>query len=307
MAVIKQVVRLAATLAVVCVAGVLTVALWRAYEIAPWTRDGRVRVEVVDIAPEVSGTIVKIHVVDNQFIHKGDVLFEIDPVRFRLAVAQAQATAEARRQDKILRAADAHRRRNLEGAVSAEEAERYRLNAAIAAASYTEALAALDVAKLNLVRSKLYAPANGYATNMRLRVGDYATAGERQVSMVDSDSFWIYGYFEETQFSHIHVGDPARLELMGFHDAPLTGHVESVARGINDRNGQSDRQGLQDVNPIFTWVRLAQRIPVRIHIDSIPDGVQLVAGMTCTVTVGPHAAKARGVVGRALGWLSENI
>jgi multidrug resistance efflux pump len=306
MAVIKQVVRLAATLAVAYVAGVLTVALWRAYEIAPWTRDGRVRVEVVDIAPEVSGTIVKIHVVENQFIHKGDVLFELDPVRFRLAVAQAQATAEARRQDMILRTADAHRRRNLEGAVSAEEAERYRLNAAIAAASYMEALAALDVAKLNLVRSKLYAPANGYPTNMRLRVGDYATAGEPQVSMVDSDSFWIYGYFEETQFRHIHVGDPARLDLMGFHDA-LTGHVESFARGINDRNGQSDRQGLQDINPIFTWVRLAQRIPVRIHIDSIPDGVQLVAGMTCTVTVGPQAAKARGVADRVLSWLRENI
>jgi multidrug resistance efflux pump len=272
------------TLAAIGVAIPIASLAWEIYMAAPWTRDGRVRVEVADIAPEVSGTVVRVNVQENQFVHKGDVLFEIDPTRFRLAVRQAEATAESRRQDLMLRTADARRRHNLEGAVSAEEKERYQLSAAIALANYNEALAQLDVAKLNLERSKLYSTVNGYATNVRLRVGDYATAGRRAISVVDADSFWIFGYFEETQLARVHPGDTVTIDLMGY-DERLTGHVESFSRGITDRNGQPDEQGLQDVNPIFTWVRLAQRIPVRIHIDRVPDSVHLVAGMTCTIWV----------------------
>jgi multidrug resistance efflux pump len=292
------------TLGTAALSALLGWAMWEAYMAAPWTRDGRVRAEVVDIAPEVSDKVVAVHVRDNQLVRKGDLLFEIDPARYELAVKQAEATAESRRQDMILKESDARRRRNLEGAVSAEERERFGISAAIAAATYNEALAAVDTAKLNLQRTKLYSTVNGHATNVRLRVGDYATAGQRAMSIIDADSFWIYAYFEETQLARIRIGDPARIALMGFHQ-PVSGHVDSFSRGITDRNGQLGNQGLQDVNPIFTWVRLAQRIPVRIHVDALPEGVELVAGMTCTVSVEPKA-DGNGIVDRVFGWLAAH-
>ena len=290
------------TLLVVALAVLLGRATWDAYMAAPWTRDGRVRAEVVDIAPEVSDKVVAVHVHDNQFVHKGDLLFEIDPARYELAVKQAEATAESRRQDMTLRQADARRRRNLQGAVSAEEREQFGITAAIAAATYDEALAAVETAKLNLRRTKVYSTVNGYATNVRLRVGNFANVGQRAMSLIDADSFWINAYFEETLLARIRVGDSARIALMGFHQ-PVSGHVESISRGITDRNGQLGNQGLQDVNPIFTWVRLAQRIPVRIRVDTVPDGVELVAGMTCTVSV-ESKAEEKGVISRLFSWLA---
>src|SRR5258708_5244368 len=165
----RRLVPILITLSTVALAALLGWAMWEAYMAAPWTRDGRVRAEIVDIAPEVSNTVVAINAQDNQFVRKGDLLFEIDPARFELAVKQAEATAESRRQDMILRQADARRRRNLEGAVSAEERERFGISAGIAAASYNEALAALDLAKLNLNRTQVYSDSNGYTANGRVR------------------------------------------------------------------------------------------------------------------------------------------
>jgi multidrug resistance efflux pump len=298
----RRVVPILITLSTVALSALLGWAMWEGYMAAPWTRDGRVRAEIVDIAPEVSNTVVAVNVQDNQFVHKGDLLFEIDPERFEIAVKQAEATAESRRQDMILRQADARRRKNLEGAVSAEERERFGISAAIAASTYNEALAALDLAKLNLNRTKVYSTANGYATNVRLRVGAFATAGQRAMSIIDAESFFIYAYFEETQLARIHDGDPVRISLMGFQPL-VSGHVDTVSRGITDRNGQLGNQGLQDVDPIFTWVRLAQRIPIRIHIDTVPPGVQLVAGMTCTVLVEPKS-EGSGIIARVFGLLA---
>jgi multidrug resistance efflux pump len=136
-------------------------------------------------------------------------------------------------------------------------------------------------------------PVNGYVTNLLLQLGDYATVGQKLISIVNSDSFWIDGYFEETSLDRIHEGDPATVKLMGYSQL-VHGHVGGVARGINIPNAQPDSAGLASVNPIFTWVRLAQRVPVRIHIDHVPDGVRLVAGMTGTVQIdsGPALARA---------------
>jgi multidrug resistance efflux pump len=298
--------RVAITLAMLAVAVVLVAALWQRYMLAPWTRDGRVRAEVVDIAPEVSGTVVQVPVADNQFVHKGDVLFVIDPIRFKLAVAQAQAAVDGAKQELQLSQSDAKRRQGLTGVVSAEEQERFLSTASVASAKLEAAQAALDLAKLNLERSVLHSPVNGYATNVRLRVGDYANAGQPKVAIIDSDSFWVSGYFEETKLAQLHPGDPARIKLMGFKPV-VTGHVDTIARGINDRNATPDSTGLQDVNPIFTWVRLAQRIPVRIHIDQVPDGVVLAAGTTCTISVGPETATPAGPVGRFRQWLEDTL
>jgi multidrug resistance efflux pump len=131
-------------------------------------------------------------------------------------------------------------------------------------------------------------PVNGYVTNLLVQLGDYASVGQRLISVVDSDSFWIDGYFEETSLDRIHEGDPAAIKLISYKQLVL-GHVDSVARGINIPNAEPDQAGLASVNPIFTWVRLAQRVPVRIHIDQVPDGVRLVAGMTATVQINPRA------------------
>jgi multidrug resistance efflux pump len=298
--------RVLVTMAMVAVAVVLGVALWRSYMLAPWTRDGRVLAQVVDVAPEVSGTIIEVPVTDNQFVHKGDVLFVLDPERFRLAIAQAQAQVDSARLQQQLRQSDVRRRQGLTGIVSAEEQERIASTAAVAASSLEGAEAALALAKLNLERSILHAPANGYVTHLRLRVGDYANAGQPRLALIDADSFWISGYFEETKIAAIHVGDVARIKLMGY-DATLGGHVESFGRGISDVNDAANSQGLPTVNPIFTWVRLAQRIPVRIAIDSIPNGIVLSAGMTASVSVGPDAVAPSTPRGRLLSWLRDNL
>jgi multidrug resistance efflux pump len=299
---LRCLVRVIVTMAVVGIGAVLLVAVWHTYMIAPWTRDGRVQAEVVDIAPEIPGTVVSVPVHDNQYVHKGDVLFALDPVRFRIAIAEAQASVDRATQRLRLDQSDANRRKGLTGLVSAEEQQKYAITAAVASAELDAARAALDRANLNMARSELRSPVNGYVTNLRLRVGDYATVGQPRVAVIDADSFWIYGYFEETQIQGIHVGDPARVKLMGYRQT-LTGQVESITRGITDQDSQIDRYGLPDVNPVFTWVRLAQRIPVRIAIESVPLGVLLASGMTCSVSVADAANPPKTPYGRLLGVL----
>lgn len=303
MPLLRTLIRVILTLAVVSLAIVLGVTLWNTYMIAPWTRDGRVRVYVVDVAPEVSGTVVQVPVVDNQYVHKGDPLYVLDPVRFRLAIREAQARLDGTLEDLKLKQNDAKRRMGLGGIVSAEEQEVFNSNVATQVAAVDAARAALDVAKLNLQRSVLYSPVNGFITNLNLRVGDYATAGQARLAVIDSDSYWVYGYFEETKMWGVHVGDVARVKLMGYKQI-IPGHVVSIARGINDTNGNPDKLGLQDVNPIFTWVRLAQRIPVRVHLDYVPEGVTLAAGMTATISVGPESQSRRG---KLTIWLQDHL
>ncbi len=298
--------RVVVTLILVTMAVVLVSGLWRTYMLAPWTRDGRVLVQVVDIAPEVSGTVTGVMVEDNQYVHKGDRLFVIDAVRFQLAIAQAQAQFDTARQQRELRLSDVRRRQGLTGIVSAEEQERIANTAAVAGAGLAGAQAALDLAKLNLQRATLFAPVNGYVTHLRLRRGDYVNAGQPRIALIDADSFWISGYFEETKVKRIHAGDAARIKLMGY-DVPLTGHVESLGRGISDVDCATNALGLPTVNPIFTWVRLAQRIPVRIALDKVPDGVVLVAGMTASIAVGPDETASRPPRGRLLGWLQDHL
>jgi multidrug resistance efflux pump len=303
---LRYLVRTIVTLAVVGIGAVLVVAVWHTYMIAPWTRDGRVQAEVVDIAPEIPGTVVSVPVRDNQYVHKGDVLFALDPVRFRIAIAEAQASVDRATQQLRLDQGDANRRKGLTGLVSTEEQQKYAITAAVASAELDAAHAALERANLNMARSVLRSPVNGYVTNLRLRVGDYATVGQPRVAVIDADSFWIYGYFEETQIHGIHVGDPARIKLMGSRQT-LTGQVESITRGITDQNSQVDRYGLSDVNPVFTWVRLAQRIPVRISIESVPPGILLASGMTCSVSVADAANPPNTAFGRLLGPMQDYL
>jgi multidrug resistance efflux pump len=303
---LRYLVRTIVTLAAVGLAAVLVVAVWHTYMIAPWTRDGRVQAEVVDIAPEIPGTVVSVPVHDNQYVHKGDVLFALDPVRFRIAIAEAQAAVDRTTQQLRLDRSDANRRKGLTGIVSVEEQEKYAITAAVAQAELDAARAALDRANLNMTRSVLRSPVNGYVTNLRLRVGDYATVGQPRIAVIDADSFWVYGYFEETQIQGVHIGDAARIKLMGYRQT-LTGQVESITRGITDQDSQIDRYGLPDVNPVFTWVRLAQRIPIRIAIETVPPGILLASGMTCSVSVADAANPPNTSFGHLLGLLQDYL
>jgi multidrug resistance efflux pump len=275
------------TLAIIALAVLLGREMWNAYMGAPWTRDGTVRVYVVTIAPEVSGRIVELPVADNQLVHKGDLLMVIDPTNYKIAVNLADAAVQQARVNAQNAQAEALRREKLNDlAVTIEEQQTYATSALAAQASYQQAVANLDQAKVNLERTNIRSPVNGYVTNLLAQLGDYATAGQNKISVVDSDSFWVDGYFEENNLESIHEGDPASIKLMGYSQI-VRGHVGGIARAINVPNAQPDQQGLASVNPIFTWVRLAQRVPVRIHIDAVPDGVHLVAGMTATVQIDP--------------------
>jgi RND family efflux transporter MFP subunit len=279
--------------AAVLLALVLGWTLWFHYFRAPWTRDGRVRAEVVNIAAQISGQVIALPVADNQWVKKGDVLFKIEPVDYELALKQAEANVQSQQDKQTIAEQDSERRQKLGAqAVSAEERNTSQSEFLQAQAAYQAAVSTRDQAKVNLDRCVISSPVNGYVTNLTLRIGDYATPGQTKLTVVDSDSFFILGYFEETKLPRIHEGDYAHIRLMGW-GPELAGHVEGISRGIADTNSDVNAEGLANVNPIFTWVRLAQRIPVRIHIDRVPQKVTIAAGQTCTVVI-DDGRKARG-------------
>nr|WP_236901271.1 HlyD family secretion protein [Cupriavidus necator] len=282
---LQPLLRVLATGVLATAAMALGYGLWAHYMYSPWTRDGRVRAEVINIAADVSGPIARVAVHDNQAVHRGDLLFVIDQERFRHALAQAQAQAQARKAELDMRHQQAMRRRNLESSVvSVESREDVSAQEKQALANYQASLAALDTARLNLQRSEVRAPVDGYVTNLNLYAGDYVSAGVARMAVINKHSYWVYGYFEETKLANVRVGARVEVRLMS-GGPPLQGHVESIARGIADRDNPGGANLLADVNPVFTWVRLAQRIPVRVRLDAVPDDFPLAMGLTCTVTV----------------------
>jgi multidrug resistance efflux pump len=334
------------TLAAVAFAGLLGWAMWRAYMGAPWTRDATVRAYVATMAPEVAGRIAELHVVDNKYVRKGDLLMAIEPTNYRIAVSQAEAAVQQAQasvqnveaQMNVQQAQIRASQSQLELAQAAlvfakQQAARYetlaktgtgtvqnaqqftsqlhqqeasaqtalenhnlaqqqvetlRAQRMSAEASLAQAEAQLSQAKVNLERTRILSPVEGYVTNLLAQLGDYVNVGVNTISVVDANSFWVDGYFEETNLAPIRVGDPAQIKLMGYSQI-VRGHVDSIARAINVSNAQPNNQGVATVNPIFTWVRLAQRIPVRIHVDEVPPGVVLAAGMTATVEIDDRA------------------
>jgi RND family efflux transporter MFP subunit len=259
-------------------------ALWHYDRITPWTRDGRVRADWVSVAPDVSGLVTEVDVRDNQKVLRGEVLFRIDPRRFSIALAAAradwmeryasmrEARHDARRYERLLRSGNA----------TEEKAENMKARALEASALYRKALSGMMKAQLDLSRSAVRARVNGYVTNLHLRPGDFVSRGKGVVALVDSDSFYVDGYFEETKLPAIRIGDRMEIRLMGV-SPPLFGRVETISRGISDFE-RSDVPGtVPRVNPTFSWVRLAQRIPVRIRLESVPTRITLVAGQTATI------------------------
>jgi multidrug resistance efflux pump len=304
----RRFIRLVLTGLLIAAAFVFVVGLWDHYMVSPWTRDGQIRVQVANIAPQVAGQIVELHVEDNQFVHRGDLLYVIDKGDYKVRLETAKALVASRKADLDVKEAQNIRRQQLSTlSASVEEKQRYAGEAAVASAAYESALAGLEQAKLDFDRTEVRSTVNGYVTNLLLRVGDYANTGAPNISIVDSDSYWVAGYFEETKLGSFKVGDPARVVLMGF-TPEIEGHVESIARGISTANATVSTQGLPSVQPIYTWVRLAQRLPVRIKIDKVPHGVTLAAGLSATVIVTPNDPNSQAVlqaaVNAGLAWIS---
>jgi len=298
--------RFLVTIAVVIAAGFVVVQLWNVYMLAPWTRDGRVFAQTVVVGPEVAGTVVSVPLKDNQLVHKGDVLFQIDRSRFQIALEQAEAQLNAAQLQLKKAKQDVARRQGLSGLISKEDVANTAIASEIADAQVSGAEAAVALAKLNLARSTVYAPVTGIVTHLRLQAGDYINAGQHAVTLINTGTFQILAYFEETKLSKIHVGDAASIRLMGYPER-LTGHVGSIGRGIGDQNDATNFRGLPQVNPVFDWVRLAQRIPVDIVIDRVPAGVLLASGMTCSVNIGREVPRGKGLTGHVQRWLEDNL
>jgi multidrug resistance efflux pump len=330
------------TLTTAAIAGFLGWAMWAAYMGAPWTRDATVRASVVTMASEVSGRIAELHVVDNQYVRKGDLLMVIDSTNYLIAVSQAEAsvlqahasvetlgaqmivqqaqigatqaqldqakaglvfaqqqasryqdlartgsgtvqnaqqfTAQLAQQQASVKSAEA----NLE--LAQRQIESLKAQRIGAEATLAQAQAQLRLARANLERTRIASPVDGHVTNLLTQIGNFVNVGVNTIALVDAHSYWVDGYFEETNLAPIRLGSAAKIKLMG-NSQILRGHVDSIARAINVANAQPNNQGVATVNPIFTWVRLAQRIPVRIHIDEVPPNVTISAGMSATVEI----------------------
>lgn len=286
--------RIAVTLSMVALALIVGSALWNYYMNAPWTRDGRVRADVVAVAPDVSGLVTEVLVDDNQDVKRGDVLFRVDPERYKIALKQAESVVEGKKAAAEQLRVDFQRYARLSEAVASQQKVEAARSADLQAeADLGRAAADRDLAKLNLERSTVKAPVNGRITNMNLRPGAYVTMGRGVFALIDSDTLRVEGYFEETKLQRIHVGDLATIHLMG-DDRALTGRVKSVAGGIEDRERSDTSSLLANVNPTFSWVRLAQRIPVRIKLDAVADDVRLIVGRTVTVSIiGPASGSGK--------------
>ena len=258
--------------------------LWIRYNVEPWTRDGRIRADVVQVSPDVSGLVTEVNVRNDQIVRIGDVLFVIDRPRYELAEKQADAAVAAARASLAQAERDDRRNVALNTLVTTEQVEEGRSKVKELAAQLRNALAQRDVARLNLQRTTVRARVNGVVSNVELQPGDYATVGHQVLALVDTDSIYVDGYLEETKLPQIQVGDRAIVHIMGLR-RELRGTVESIAAGIEDRERSVSTNDLANVNPTFSWVRLAQRIPVRVKLDPVPPTIRLISGRTATVSI----------------------
>lgn len=260
--------------------------MWNYYMQSPWTRDGKVRAEQVSITPQVSGSIVDLRVTDNQFVKAGGLLFSIDKTPFHIAELNAQAQL-AKAQSELAKANnEANRRRHLtQNVISAEELDTANLNVKAMQASVDVARATLRQAQWELSQTDIRAPVSGWVTNLSTRTGNFATTGQPLFALVDSQSFYVMGYFEETKLRHIREGAPAQITLYS-GNIKLQGHVSSIGRAIYDQSVESDSGLVPDIKPNVPWVRLAQRVPVRIEFTELPRDITLVSGTTCSVAIG---------------------
>jgi RND family efflux transporter MFP subunit len=280
------------TLCAVVVAAFIARHMWNHYHDDPYTRDGHIRADVVEMAPDVTGFVTAVNVTDNQMVHRGDALFVIDQARYQLALQQALAAEQERRATLAQLRREASRNTQLNDVISKEIVEEGKSKVEGAEAALATASAAVGVARLNLERTTVHSPSDGFISDRAVRIGDYVTAGKAVMSVVDSHSFYVDGYFEETKLHDVRIGQKVDVHVMG-EPGVLHGHVQSIAAGIEDRDRANGASLLPNVNPTFNWVRLAQRIPVRVAIDTTPPDLRLIAGRTASVNILVPVVSAR--------------
>ncbi|QQP98171.1 biotin/lipoyl-binding protein [Lysobacter enzymogenes] len=281
--------RWSATLGLFAVAVVAALSLWSRYEKRPWTRDGRVRADVVRVASDMGGLVTQVRVRDNQRVAAGDLLLVLDQPRLAAALEKADAQVRSAQAALDLARRESKRDIALGDLVAAETRERNAAKVDTERANLAEARAGQRVAQLNLRRTEVRASTDGIVTNLDLHAGDFLQPGAQAMALVDTRSLRIEGYFEETKLGCIHEGDPAVARLMGDGRA-VRGHVESIAAGIADDQRANTQNLLPAVAPTYSWVRLAQRIPVRIRIDDASPQTRLIIGRTASVTIAAGAA-----------------
>ena len=284
-----KIIKILLTLSIIALAAFFSYNKYEAYIDNPWTRDGQVRTQVIQITPRVNGMVIKIHIVDNQKVKTGDLLFEIDPSQYQVKVDQSKArlqrTLEAAKGTKI----EYERVQKIyardKGAVSQKDLVRNETNYYKSLADIDSSTEALNTAKLNLSYTKVYAEVDGYVSNINFQIGSQASAGHAILALVDENSYWVFGFFREDAIPEVKIGDKAMVTLLAYPDTPLSGKVESIAWGIAHSDGNPGNNLLPSVKPVFQWIRLAQRIPVRIKLDKLPENVKLRFGLTASVMV----------------------
>ena len=281
--------RVLVTLVVVALAAITLAWMLRDYLKQPWTRNGQVRAQVIQIAPRVSGPIVELPIADNGTVQQGDLLFKIDPRTYEAAVEQAKAAVTVAQAAAAEATVAAERVQGIyekdKGAVPELYVIGIEKAREAAEAAVVQAKAGLTAAELNLEFTEMRAPADGRITNLKLRLGSQVVANQPAMALIDVHSFWVHGFFKETQIRHVDVGDPVVVKLMAYPKKPLEGVVESLGWGIAQQDGSPGVDLLPNVNPTFDWIRLAQRIPVRVKLTKIPEGVDLRVGTTASVFV----------------------
>ncbi|EJV5951428.1 HlyD family secretion protein [Vibrio alginolyticus] len=277
------------TLLLLCSAGTVIFSYYQSYSDNPWTRDGQVSAHIVSITPRVTGQIIQVYVEDNSQVKQGDLLFEIDPSIYKAAYHKALATqkqavallAKAKNEEQRALKLEKH----TPGAIPVLTLNNLNNAVETAVANVELAKANVEEAKLNLDYTKVYAPTNGYITNLNLRVGSQVVANSPVVALIDEDSFWIEGYFKETDLVGVNPEDTAYVTLMMHNDVQLKGEIKSIGYGIAKQDGSTGNDLLPNVNPNFQWIRLAQRIPIKVKLDELPDDLQLRVGMTASIKI----------------------
>lgn len=285
----KLVIKIVISLVLFVSAGYFGYEKYKEYFNNPWTRDGQVRSQVIQVSPRVSGMVTKIYVIDNQYVKKDYLIFEIDPLQFKIKIQQAKA--ELKRDEASARGTKIEYDRVLKiskhdkGAVSQKDLVRNEVNYFKALASIESSKEKLNTAKLNLSYTKVYASVDGYVSNINFQVGSQAVANNPILALVDINSFWVFGYFRENMIGEVKVGNIAKVVLMAYPDEVISGKVESIGWGIAHSDGNPGNNLLPSVKPVFQWIRLAQRIPVRIKLDKLPENIQLRFGLTASVMI----------------------
>lgn len=287
----KKSIKIAITLTLITVAAFFGYQKYTEYYKYPWTRDGQVRAQVIQVTPRVTGRVVKIDVVDNQLVHKGDTLFEIDPEPFEIKIKQIEAEIKREKVNLRGRAIEYKRVKKIakkdKGAVSQKDVMRHEINYYKSLARIDSLNEQLNAAKLNLKFTKVYAAVDGYVSNINFQVGDQAVANKPILALVDKNSFWMFGFFRENMIGKLHQGDSVEVILMAYPNAILKGSIESIGWGISHSDGNPGTNLLPKIRPVFPWIRLAQRIPVRVEFSEIPKDVVLRVGLSGSVRVIP--------------------